>query len=135
MYAPFPCVWAAIDGSTWANLKTGDLQDILTKEVIEATIEKPKKLGKGILEAYKAAATEEVDLEALKMEDEDEDEEMEDAEEEEEEEEEDAALEDVKDLYDEDDSSVKKRKRADDDGDVKTSKKKVSLLTADSLLT
>lgn len=58
---------------------------------------------------------------------EDEDEEMEDAnEEEEEEEEEDAALEDVKDLYEDEEGTGKKRKRPEtDDGDEKVGKKKV----------
>jgi hypothetical protein len=93
-------------------------------EEIVAFNEKPKKVSKGCLEAYKAAA-EPVDLEELKMDD---DEEMadvdEDEVEDEGEEDDDAALEDVKDLYDEDDTSGKKRKRADDDEEEAAGKKK-----------
>jgi hypothetical protein len=80
----------------------------------------------GVNDRYKAAG-EPVDMETLKIsqEDEDEDEPMEvDAEEEEEDE--DAALEDVKDLYEDDTATGKKRKRSEtDDGDEKVGKKKV----------
>lgn len=78
------------------------------------------------------AAAEPVDLEKLKVKEEAEDEVMEDVEENEEEGEEgeeDAALEDVKDLYEDDDEegTGKKRKRAsaDDGADQKSGKKKV----------
>jgi len=61
----------------------------------------------------------------VSQEDEDEDEAME-VDEEEEEEEEDAALEDVKDLYEDEEGTGKKRKRSEtDDGDEKVGKKKV----------
>ena len=66
-------------------------------------------------------------MDKLKVSEEDEDEEMdEDHEEEEEEEQEDAALEDVKDLYEDEEGTGKKRKRSEtDDGDEKVGKKKV----------
>jgi hypothetical protein len=36
----------------WANVKTGDVQDILTKGAIEAFNANPKKISKGCIEAY-----------------------------------------------------------------------------------
>jgi hypothetical protein len=103
----------------------------LTKEEIDAFNENPKKgVSKGCLAAYVIscnwaddvrykAAGDPVDLDKLKVSEDDEDDEMEDAEDEAEEEEEDAALEDVRDLYDEDEEgNGKKRKRAAaDDGE------------------
>jgi hypothetical protein len=113
----------------------------LTKEEIDAFTENPKKgISKNCLAAYMIsrywtddvrykAAGEPFDLEKLKVSEEDEDEEMDDAEDEaEEDEDEDAALEDVRDLYDEDEEGKgKKRKRAaaDDGEDEKPGRKKV----------
>jgi hypothetical protein len=126
-----------ITGSGWGNPKGGDILGILTKEEIDAFNENPKKgVSKGCLTAYVIsrngtdgvrykAAGEPLDLDKLKVL-EDEDEEMED--EAEEEEEEDAALEDVRDLYDEDEEGKgKKRKRAaaDDGEEEKPGRKKV----------
>ena len=67
-------------------------------------------------------------MDKLKVSEEDEDEEMDEdnEEEDEEEEQEDAALEDVKDLYEDEEGTGKKRKRSEtDDGDEKVGKKKV----------
>jgi hypothetical protein len=36
----------------WANVKTGDVQDILTKEAIGAFNANPKKISKACIEAY-----------------------------------------------------------------------------------